>query len=157
MWPSSARAPLELAFGLDTATEEGAHAAFVFVAAALEALLEETLWEFLGRLGTKAPVAFALMDRVRGREHLLKLYGKLLGKPAAEVLKAGGFERWYEAWGKLACARNAVAHGARYKLTIPEAETPALIDQVRQGVLPAMAALRNAGIDRVKAFMAKQP
>lgn len=143
MWPPhSYTGPLGLLKRVDFDTDDGARTGCLFLAALLESLLEEALWNMLQR-NVPANVVLAVMDRASGRDKLLGIYKRLVGMSAAQVLEAEGRGTWFEDWQALVQARNDLAHGG-WHTTKP---LPELVQSVWLGSLSAMACLRNAGVD----------
>jgi len=150
MWPSHRyKGPLDLLRKLDFETEDGARTGCLFLSAFLESLLEDALWNMLQR-NVPANVVLTVMDRVDGRDKALNVYKRLVGKSAAQVLEGEGLGAWYQDWQELVLARNDLAHGAWQTRPLKKA-LPVLVNGVRQGSLQAMAMLRNAGVDAMKA------
>lgn len=149
MWPSTARGALEAVQKLDLASAEGSRSGCLFLAAVLEALTESTLWTLLERLSTTRPVAYALMNRMRGRKDLLDTYRSLTNQSVRQVLEPNPELRaWFADWELLVAERNQLAHG-RWHSTSPR-PLPELVQAVNRCVLPAMAEVRNHGLRAIR-------
>jgi hypothetical protein len=114
--------------------------AAVFLATALETLLEVHLWALLKDLGTPEKVAALLLDTYRGRERRIALYNQLAPRSLKDVFESDGLANFLTAWKKLAEARNGTVHGewqAGYELEI---ET---LEYLRDHCYQAFAALHE--------------
>jgi hypothetical protein len=114
--------------------------AIVFLASAMETLLEVNLWDLLRRLGTPDKVAELLLDAYQGRERRISLYNRLAPRTIREVLESAGLNKFLPAWKSLAEARNGTAHGqwaAGYQLDV---ET---VEYLREHCYEAFAAMNE--------------
>jgi len=148
IWPNAMSSFADVA-EIEMSDERSIRAALLLQAAACEALLEETLWNILGRYEPHVDVARSLMARTQGRNAMLRLYGELAGAKPHGLMKSRGFDAWLEAWGRLVQNRNEVVHGGHAKVT--DVELKRLITAVHAGAYPAFAALNNAGVKNVRA------
>ncbi len=125
-------------------TPEDISIACVFLSAALEAILQNSLRQTVERYGTNPRVLDALMARSRQREGLLRLYGDLVGRSAKAVLQAhdGKLGKWFDDWKVVVDARNLIGHGARRSLP-----KPAVVRSVREHAFAALSTLHNAAMD----------
>lgn len=136
------------------ATREDVTIACVFLCAALEAILQDSLRWTVERFGTPAPVTDALMARSRQRDGLLNLYRDLVGRGAKDVLQTrdGQLGKWFDDWRTVAGARNRIGHGARRPLPDPR-----VVRNVRDGTFLAIATLHNEAMDAADAYTAANP
>ncbi len=146
MWPSTGTANLAAVGRLDLNDTHDVHAATLFLAAACEAFMEETLWNAYTEFGVTRSVAEALHASAQGRHRQLSLYSRLVGAGAKAVLESKGQGAWFAAWGQLADARNDLAHGDHDAVRFDAATLRGIVETVNGGAIDAFAELHNAAI-----------
>lgn len=146
MWPSTGASNLAAVARLDLDDPQDVHAATLFLAAACEAFMEETLWNAYAQLAVTRSVAEALDASAQGRQRQIGLYSRLVGSSPKAVLDKKGQGPWFAAWGQLVDARNDLAHGDLNAVRFNVATLRGLVETVRDGAIDAFAELHNAAI-----------
>ena len=115
----------------------------VFLAAALEAMIQWTLATGLRRSMAPGVIVEALMSRVTGRQRSLSLYKELVGRSAKQVLAEAAGGEWFDAWNEVVAARNRIAHGGVAGIDSQVLAT------AREDAMPSLARLHNALMDAI--------
>ncbi len=141
IWPGlQARKLLEIADIQDNAQPDGHRIAILFLASALEIMLEDVLVELLRQDTASEALIEATLDSNQGVERRRVLFGRLNGTPLGELLTEGWGQEFLCDWSALAARRNKVAHGRYY---YHGSEDVVLLERVRRDCLRAFAIMHN--------------
>lgn len=146
IWPSAETHDiLEIARKRRLGTAQGRRIAIVFLATALEMLLESILWELLAAHRSSVFLSEIILDGYRGRDRRIGLFKTLSGKSISNVLKAKKLENFLADWDEIARARNDIAHGQYFYER--KGRTGVLIKRVINSCLQVFAELQNHAAD----------
>jgi hypothetical protein len=109
---------------------EGRRVAAVFLAFALERLLEETLAPLVPRGGLP-----------RDQKERKTLLGRRIGKPVQKLLSEAGLPDFHRDWNRLIWLRNQVAHG---KFTLDQTMDGSVLARLHAEAVPAFVHLARA-------------
>ncbi len=144
LWPSAETYDiLEIARRQELGTSQGRRVAIVFLASALEMLLESVLWELLAAHDSQTSLSVLILDGYQGRKKRMGLFKALSGKTVLEVLKAKKLEGFHADWIEIAEARNDIVHEYSYER---KSNPQALINRVIEKCFEAFAELHNHAV-----------
>jgi hypothetical protein len=116
VWPSvEIHDVIDIAKKQKLRTPRGRRVAIVFLASALEMLLEDVLWELLEVHGSSNSLSKLVLDGYHGRDRRVGVFKTLAGKSVSEVLRAKHLDSFDEDWKAITKARNGIVHKYTYE------------------------------------------
>ena len=141
IWPGlQAMKLLEIVDSHDREPAEDHRIALLFLASALEIMLEDVLVELLRQETSSEVLIEATLDCNQGVERRRTLFGRLSGTPLGELLTEDWGQEFLRDWGTLSARRNKVAHGKYY---YRGSEDVVLLQRVRRNCLRAFVEMHN--------------
>jgi hypothetical protein len=113
----------------------------VFLSSALEALLENALWDLLEIREVDHTVGELIMDGWSGRDRRIVAFNRLAGQPLSGILASAGFSQFIDQWQYVAKLRNRTVHGDLEAFIKPD---PSRLEYIRDNCISAFVA-----VDRV--------
>jgi hypothetical protein len=135
---------LNLVDAQDPTDHDQRRVAIMFLATAVELLLEQSLWLLLPKHCKTKELARLTLEWNRGKEKMTTLYKQLSGESISNILKGNGYEVFLSRWDTLTKLRNQIAHG-RFYAAVHESEEKEreLIENVYQDCIPVFAHIHN--------------
>jgi hypothetical protein len=142
LWlPLPAVALLNLVENQDRHKDEGRRIAVVFLAAAVEILLEDVLSHLLRLHTTSDALVEATLDGYQGVARRRDLFNRLSARPMGEILIDKRLKEFLADWQSLIELRNKLAHGHAF---VTSSRHDDLIRRVEGRACEAFAELENA-------------
>lgn len=140
-WPGlQAIKLLEIAENQDIDTPEGIRVGVLFLASALEVMLEDVLVELLRQHTTSDGLREAVLEGYQGIERRRALFGRLSNTSLGDLLKEEWGQEFLRDWRTLTTQRNKIAHGSYYFRGSEDVE---LIKRLRASVLRSFVEMHN--------------
>ena len=141
IWPSlEVHKFLEFVYNQDFKSFDERRIAIVFLCAALELLLEQSIWKLLGAHVKSREVAEFVIDITRGRDKRIQLYNELSDCPLGNLLESKGIPTFLNDWNRLSKLRDNIIHGNYYADMENETDP---IQSVLQDCLKVFAEVHN--------------
>ncbi len=141
IWPGlQAIKLLEIAQDQDQESPEGQRISVLFLASALELMLEDVLVELLQQHTNSEALREAVLDAHQGVERRRTLFTKLNRASLGEVLAEQWGKEFLQDWKTLAERRNKIAHGKYYYRDSNDLE---LVRRISSGLLRAFVEVHN--------------